>query len=130
MNKFYLRYTFDRRAKKCWDSIHEHYDCCGLSGTWDTKTYLGSVPDSCFKDTDCLELIRLRLNGKVSPHLELISVGSGILALLGMATALLALLASAEIRRIEEAEEVDERLQVDEDLSAVSLLFKARFLYI
>ena len=70
------------------------------------------------------------MNGKVSPHLELISVGSGILALLGMATALLALLASAEIRRIEEAEEVDERLQVDVDLCAVSLLFKARFLYI
>ena len=115
---------------KCWDSIHEHYDCCGLDGTWATETYLDPVPDSCSKDTGCLELIRLRMNGKVSPHLELISVGSGILALLGMATALLALLASAEIRRIEEAEEVDERLQVDEDLCAVSLLFKARFLYI
>ena len=52
------------------------------------------------------------MNGKVSPHLELISVGSGILAILGMGTALLALLANAEIRRIDEAEEVDERLQV------------------
>ena len=49
---------------------------------------------------------------KVAPHLKLISVGDGILALLGMGTAFLALMANAEMKRIAEAEEVDQRLQV------------------
>ena len=48
----------------------------------------------------------------VAPRLKWISVGSGIMALLGMATAFLALMANAEMKRIEEAEEVDQRLQV------------------
>ena len=59
--------------------------------------------------------IRERMFVKVSPHLKLISVGGGILALLGMGTAFLALMANAEMKRIAEAEEVDQRLQVREE---------------
>ena len=55
----------------------------------------------------------------MSPHLKLISVGSGILALLGMATTFLALMAKAELKRIAEAEEVDQRLQVNKEYCIV-----------
>ena len=66
-----------------------------------------------------MEPIRERMEYKVSPHLKLISVGSGILALLGMATAFLALMAKAEMKRLAEAEEVDQRLQVKEEYCIV-----------
>ena len=111
--------------RQSWDSIHATYHCCGPDG----KRYLtyvdglkNSPPASCCKERSCNELyeggrgclepIRETMAGTVSPKLKVVSMGAGILALASMGTAFLAFMATVEIRRITEAEEVDQRMQV------------------
>ena len=109
--------------RQSWDSLHTTYQCCGPDG----KQYLtyidglkNSPPASCCKERSCKEFyeagclkpIRETMAGTVSPKLKVVSMEAGILALVSMGTAFLALMANVEIRRITEAEEVDQRMQV------------------
>ena len=97
-------------------AISYHIYAPMYSNTWTTVYRLNCANSSSeFNKEGCLGHIRERMFMKVAPHLKFISVGGGILALLGMGTAFLALMANAEMKRIAEAEEVDQRLQVREE---------------